>query len=125
MAENIDVLTSEHLLDVLGQVHRTPWHKAAAVFVSPEFYFDHNEAINGTGKGPEEYRPPWQSFYGVPVVVDPDLREGEYTVYNAMDIIQNMRVATDSVTDAMIAFAYKAAESNATIHRMLPPEDEH
>lgn len=125
MAENIDVLTSDHLLKILSQLHRTPWHKVAAVFVSPEFYFDHNEAINGTGKVPEQYRPSWQSFYGVPVVVDPELHEGQYIVCNAMNIIENMRVATDSVTDAMIAFAYKAAETSTAIHNMLPSEEQH
>lgn len=118
----IDVLTSEALLDILGQVHRTPFHKVAAVFVSPEFYFDHNDAINGKGRKPEEYRPEWQSFYGVPVIVDPELYEEQFEVISAMDIIQQMRVATDNVTDAMIAFAYKAAEKHPNIHRMLPLE---
>lgn len=120
--EPIEVLTSERLLEIVSRVHRTPWHKVAAVFVSPEFYFDHNEELNGKGKRAEQYRPVWQSFYGVPVVVDPDLREGEFQVVNAYDIIQKMRVATDSVTDAMIAFAYKAGETNAAIHRMLPED---
>ena len=120
--EPIEVLTSERLLDVVARLHRTPWHKVAAVFVSPEFYFDHNEELNGSGKQPEQYRPVWQSFYGVPVIVDPDLREGEFQVVNAMDIIEKMRVATDSVTDAMIAFAYKTSETNAIVRRMLPED---
>lgn len=120
--EPIEVLTSDDMLDIVSRVHRTPWHKVAAVFVSPEFYFDHNESLHGSGKSPEEYRLPWQSFYGVPVIVDPDLYEGDYVVINAYDIIQKMRVATDTVTDAMIAFAYKTAETNATINRLLPED---
>lgn len=64
------------------------------LFISPEAYFDFNYELNGQTP-PEGYSLPMRSLFGVPVIVDPDLHEGEYIEMETDNFVQDYLVATN------------------------------
>lgn len=92
-------LTTDNLMAAYRELQeRGP--VAAAIYVSPELYFEFNEnfgAINSAywpgGNEPENPRVMLPVFFGLPVIVDPDLKDGEWFTVDLNNNIIRLHVA--------------------------------
>lgn len=83
----------------------------AAVYVSPDLYFEQVEWMQGINSAyvstqPEHPRMPWYAIEGVPVVMDPNFEGKRFALCSSRDFIDDMRLALDIHTEGMVESEY-------------------
>jgi len=99
-----DVLTFADVMEVFKDLRRRVADVPAAIYVSPELYFEFNERITESnsaywpgGTEPESPRIMLPSFYGLPVTIDPDLHGNEWYTVDVDNNIIALHVARPGI----------------------------
>lgn len=88
-------LTFDDILALTADLRARVSDMPAAIYVSPELYFDFNQGIAEANSvyWPTDYSPMLPMFFGLPVTIDPDLRGPEWYTVDIRNNIIALHVA--------------------------------